>query len=129
MRKIILAIASIVGAMAIYFVFNPANSVAAPKCIFRLATGYDCPSCGVQRAIHSLLHLDLYHAFWYNPFLFIVAPYFILLLAVSLCKSRYTKRLRPYVQHRYVVYAYIALYFIWWVVRNTKWWSMIASVS
>lgn len=129
MRKIILAIASIVGAMAIYFVVNPANSVAAPKCIFRLATGYDCPSCGVQRAIHSLLHLDLYHAFWYNPFLFIVAPYFILLLAVSLCKSRYAKRLRPYVQHRYVVYVYIALYFIWWVVRNTKWWSMIAAVA
>lgn len=45
-------------------------------------TGWDCPGCGSQRAIHALLHGDLAGAFGANALLVVLAP-FIVLLAVS----------------------------------------------
>lgn len=111
-----------------YYQYDPSYSSLAPKCIVRQLTGYDCPSCGVQRAIHSLLHLDVERAFWLNPFIFVVAPYIVLLILTTLCKGEVFCRMRRYVQRRVVVYSYIALYFIWWVVRNTDWWHSLAVV-
>lgn len=111
-----------------YYQYDPSYSSLAPKCIVRQLTGYDCPSCGVQRAIHSLLHLDVERAFWLNPFIFVVAPYIVLLILTTLCKGKVFCRMRRYVQRRVVVYSYIALYFIWWVVRNTDWWHSLAVV-
>lgn len=46
-------------AVPLYFYFDPAHSYLAPKCIFRMLTGLDCPSCGNQRALHSLLNGDV----------------------------------------------------------------------
>ena len=111
-----------------YYQYDPSYSSLAPKCIVRQLTGYDCPSCGVQRAIHSLLHLDVERAFWLNPFIFVVAPYIVLLILTTLCKGKVFCRMRRYVQRRVVVYSYIALYFIWWVVRKTDWWHSLAVV-
>ena len=111
-----------------YYQYDPSYSSLAPKCIVRQLTGYDCPSCGVQRAIHSLLHLDVERAFWLNPFISVVAPYIVLLILTTLCKGEVFCRMRQYVQRRVVVYSYIALYFIWWVVRNTDWWHSLAVV-
>lgn len=111
-----------------YYQYDPSYSSLAPKCIVRQLTGYDCPSCGIQRAIHSLLHLDVERAFWLNPFIFVVAPYIVLLILTTLCKGEVFCRMRQYVQHRVVIYSYIALYFIWWVVRNTDWWHSLAVV-
>ncbi len=111
-----------------YYQYDPSYSSLAPKCIVRQLTGYDCPSCGIQRAIHSLLHLDVERAFWLNPFVFVVAPYIVLLILTTLCKGEVFCRMRRYVQRRVVVYSYIALYFIWWVVRNTDWWHSLAVV-
>lgn len=111
-----------------YYQYDPSYSSLAPKCIVRQLTGYDCPSCGIQRAIHSLLHLDVERAFWLNPFVFVVAPYIVLLILTTLCKGKVFCRMRRYVQHRVVIYSYIALYFIWWVVRNTDWWHSLAVV-
>lgn len=111
-----------------YYQYDPSYSSLAPKCIVRQLTGYDCPSCGIQRAIHSLLHLDVERAFWLNPFIFVVAPYIVLLILTTLCKGEVFCRMRRYVQRRVVVYSYIALYFIWWVVRNTDWWHSLAVV-
>lgn len=44
---------------ALYFIFDPAVTRWAPKCMFRVLTGYDCPGCGSQRALHALLHADM----------------------------------------------------------------------
>ncbi len=128
MIRLIVAIALLLGAMALYFLFDPTYSVVAPKCLFHLLTGYDCPSCGVQRVIHALLHLEVERAFWLNPFLFVVAPYIVLLIVTAFFRGGVFGRVRQYVQHRVVVYSYIALYFIWWVVRNTDWWHSVAAV-
>ena len=48
-------------------------------CLFHEITGLYCPGCGVTRMIISILKLDLYQAFRYNPLLFILFPVFIIL--------------------------------------------------
>lgn len=38
-----------------------------PPCLFRALTGFYCPGCGMTRALHALLHLDIATAFRMNP--------------------------------------------------------------
>jgi len=59
----------------LFFFFNPQHSIFFPKCPFYLLTGLQCPGCGSQRAIHSLLNLDIVQAFHYNALFVISIPY------------------------------------------------------
>lgn len=130
-RYVIYAVMSailVVITVYMYYLNDPSFSPLAPKCFVRQLTGYDCPSCGVQRVVHALLHLEVERAFWLNPFLFVVAPYIVLLIVTAFFRGGVFGRVRQYIQHRVVVYSYIALYFIWWVVRNTDWWHSVAAV-
>jgi len=65
-----------VGLAVLFFVLNPAEHQIFPRCMFNSITGYYCPGCGSQRAIHSLLHFDFAGVVGYN-FLFI--PGFVLI--------------------------------------------------
>ena len=49
-----------------FYLFDPEEMAVFPRCPFLLATGYECPGCGSQRAIHDMLHLDLKSAFSQN---------------------------------------------------------------
>jgi hypothetical protein len=62
------------GALALLLFVDPATSAVFPPCLFRLATGWQCPGCGSARAIHELLHGDVYAAMALNPFAVSVAP-------------------------------------------------------
>ncbi len=65
-----------IGLAVLFFVLDPAKHNLFPRCLFNSITGYYCPGCGSQRAIHSLLHLDFAGVVSYN-FLFI--PAFLLI--------------------------------------------------
>lgn len=43
----------------LFFVLDPNKSILFPRCIFYSVSGYYCPGCGSQRAIHSLLHMNI----------------------------------------------------------------------
>ena len=75
---------------AIYFVFDPSEGMFFPSCPFKSLTGFDCPGCGSQRAIHEILHLNFKKAFEYNALLVSLIPYLILAITLS------TKQLRNY---------------------------------
>lgn len=64
--------------VAIYGYFDPSSSGFFPKCPFRYITGFQCPGCGSQRAVHALLHGDLAGAFVLNPMLVFSIPYLLL---------------------------------------------------
>ena len=65
------------GLAVLFFVLDPAKHNIFPRCLFNSVTGYYCPGCGSQRAIHSLLHFDIAGVVSYN-FLFI--PAFLLII-------------------------------------------------
>ena len=45
-----------VAIMLFYGLNDPADHTPLPKCLLKTVTGYDCPGCGAQRALHALLH-------------------------------------------------------------------------
>ncbi|MCG6188970.1 DUF2752 domain-containing protein [Maribellus maritimus] len=47
-----------IGLAVLFFVLDPTENALFPRCVFHSLTGYYCPGCGSQRAIHSMLHLD-----------------------------------------------------------------------
>lgn len=46
-------------------------------CLFHQITHLYCPGCGATRMVLSILKLDFYKAFRYNPYLFIISPFLI----------------------------------------------------
>ena len=107
-----------ISATIVYFFVNPENSEFAPKCIFKMLTGYDCPSCGAQRTFHAVLHGEFKKAILYNPFFVVSVPYFLLVLYSVSFRNSYAKKVYSIVCHRYAIYAYVVLFFLWWVLRN-----------
>ncbi|MDE6139769.1 MAG: DUF2752 domain-containing protein [Alistipes sp.] len=89
-----------------------------PKCPFKLWTGYSCPACGAQRALHAALHLDFYAAVRCNLFLIIGLPYLSAAVVSHLSGRRYAVTLRRIVASKPIVWSYLFMFFIWWIVRN-----------
>ena len=126
-RKVRLMIFAIIVSLLIllYFCVNPATTHYMPKCIFKLLTGYDCPSCGGQRVFHLLLHGEIKKAFLLNPFLFIVAPYLLAILYTTISKSKVATTIKPCLTHHIAIGAHLIVCILWWVVRNTEWWHTL----
>ena len=92
-----------VGFLCLYYCLDPTNAPLAPKCGFKLLTGWDCPACGSQRALHSLLHGEWRRAIGYNPFMLISVPYFLATAYTTFFRHAQAQRLRAKVQHKWVV--------------------------
>ena len=56
--------------LSLYFLFNPSTSNFFPKCPFHTITGFYCPGCGSQRAIHDMMHLNIFEAINHNALMF-----------------------------------------------------------
>lgn len=95
-----------------------------PRCLFRWLSGYDCPACGAQRACMHLLHGEFRTALLCNPYLFVVAPYLLLLLISEWCCAP-DARLRSLLTRRTVIVFFALLMFAWWIFRNTPCWHRI----
>ena len=66
---------SIVVALTLLFLFNPARCGFYPECEFYKMTGLLCPGCGGLRATYELLHGRLELAFRYNPLFISALPF------------------------------------------------------
>lgn len=116
-----------VSAAVIYGFFDPESFPYFPRCGFKVLTGYDCPGCGSQRALHALLHGEVSAAWEYNAFLVAIIPLIILLLIGEylrifrpsiLYSSNKLKRMERCFTSRWfvLIIAFVAL--VWWVGRN-----------
>ena len=63
--------------LVLYAYFDPAQADFFPACPFHSLTGFLCPGCGSQRALHHLLNLQVSTAYSYNPLLIISLPYIL----------------------------------------------------
>lgn len=112
-------LAAVVVVLVFLYNINPAESVAAPKCLVKMVTGYDCPGCGFQRAVHALLHGHFVQAARFNFFLLLALPYLLALFVSDYCLRGETQRRWQRVTHSMVlILTYLVLYLVWWVVRN-----------
>jgi Protein of unknown function (DUF2752). len=114
---ILLVIAALLVFGFIYYALDPTQSGLFPRCGFLTLTGYKCPGCGSQRAIHALLHGDVVAAFKYNALLFISVPW------LALCfyaESQRTRNPRLYVRLNapLLIWLFLAMVLLWWLLRN-----------
>lgn len=73
----------------IYFYFDPSSEgTMFPRCPSLMLTGWQCPGCGSQRAIHSLLHLQIAQAWRFNPIVVFFIPYALILFIVSEAREK-----------------------------------------
>lgn len=116
--KLLAALAIIICAVLLYCV-NPVGSTFAPKCAFKLITGYDCPGCGAQRAIHALLHGHWAEALSYNYFMIYSVPYFMAVVFTEYAvKGKHQWQLRRIFEGKAAITLYIVLFIAWGIVRN-----------
>ena len=110
----ILAIAA--AACVYYYAVDPASG-AAPRCLLRSITGYDCPGCGTQRALHALLHGRPAEAWAFNPAAIVAAPLAAAYLVTEALPGRFVRAERMLYSPAFI--ACIALGIVaWWVLRN-----------
>ncbi|MBR5685278.1 MAG: DUF2752 domain-containing protein [Muribaculaceae bacterium] len=113
---LVIAIALLLVFCFIYYALDPSTSEVFPQCYFLSLTGYKCPGCGTQRAIHALLHGDVAGAFRYNALLVIAIPWIAFCLFVE---SRRTRNPRLYARFNpeLLMLLFLALVLMWWLLR------------
>lgn len=113
---VLVAVAAVV--VGLYFL-DPLQCAFMPKCPFRLLTGLSCPGCGVQRAIHALLHGDVVAAVKYNLFLVYAGPYALALILQRVAfTGRWQRKLGDILESRCLVNFYIVTFCLWFILRN-----------
>lgn len=101
----------------IYYALDPAASQLFPRCTFLTLTGYKCPGCGSQRAIHALLNGNVVEAFRYNAMMLISIPFIALLLFGETQRTR-NPRLYLRMNTPLLVWLFLAVILGWWILRN-----------
>lgn len=110
----------IVSTAYIYKTYNPLEVGFFPKCPFYTLTGFFCPGCGSQRALHHLLNGNILLAFEKNALFLIALPY-VGFGAFLDIKNNYNNKL---IQIRKTFYGTLAIWvvfsiiIIFWIVRN-----------
>ena len=101
----------------IYYAIDPATSTVFPRCTFLTLTGYKCPGCGSQRAIHALLNGDIKGALSYNAMLIVAIPWIALCLFAEGQRTR-----RPHLYERLnaplLIWLFLVAVLAWWLLRN-----------
>ena len=110
-------------AIYIYFIISSYFNLYIP-CVFHELTNFYCPGCGITRMFFSILKLDFYQAFRFNPFVFIVGIlYLIYLIILLLFKTLKNKEI---VLPRFTYYILVILTVLFCVLRNTDFFGFLA---
>lgn len=111
------ALIALAAAIIVLGLFDP-STTPFPRCPFKMLTGFDCPGCGSQRAIHALIHGHLLQALRLNAFLICVAlPYLLLIGLCNLTGSRH-RSLGRALYHQWTILSFLFAALLWTLLRN-----------
>jgi len=123
MKKIFRAglLVVILAPVVLFFMLEPSKNQLFPRCAFNALTGYYCPGCGSQRAIHSLLHLNITGVV-HNNVLFLPA-----VLAVAyhylhpVLNRKFSWRLPNIFYMKNTPWIIFGIIVLFWIIRNFPW--------
>lgn len=104
-------------AVLLYGWVDPETAGWPFRCPVRWLTGLDCPGCGAQRMLHSLLRGDLREAWGHNAYLLAMLP----VIALALLAEAGWERGRRALATRWFGPALIGSMALWTVGRNLPW--------
>jgi len=104
----------------IYKHYNPLESILFPKCPFKAVTGYKCPGCGSQRAIHYLLNGDILMAVKQNILLVLSIPYLIIgaIFDMIYINNEKLLKIRKILFGTITIYIIFVVVILFWIFRN-----------
>ena len=109
---------AVVGGLAMFRWFDPAQHPFFPRCTFHALTGLECPGCGGQRAMYHLLHGEINAAFHANALLVLLFPIGAW-LSLRYMLARYAGRTLPALfLNRIWLWLLIAALVVFGIVRN-----------
>lgn len=104
-----------------YWFFDPMEVSWMPRCLWKVATGTECPGCGSQRMAHALMHGDLVDAWHANAYALCMLPVVAFMVWLEFFRNRYHR-----LYARVHAPAFIGLLgvsvLVWWIVRNIYFW-------
>lgn len=105
---------------AIYYWYNPAVNSYFPKCPFKVITGFHCPLCGSQQAIHQLLHWDWSKAIRSNLLLVLALPYIVATIVLDALPASNVRaqRWRKWLFGKPTICFLAGMVILFWIVRN-----------
>jgi hypothetical protein len=62
----------------LFFLLNSEITLPEIPCIFKLITKHPCPTCGTTRLTKSLINLQFFDAFMFNPMIFVSGILFLI---------------------------------------------------
>lgn len=119
-RKPLIALLLVFLAVALataYYFFDPVEVKWMPRCIWKVATGTDCPGCGSQRMAHALLHGDIAGAWHANAYALCMLPVILFLIWLEFSRGRHPK-LYARVHRQSVILTLAFTVIAWWLLRN-----------
>ena len=103
--------------MLIYGSFDPAHH-SFPQCPMRWLTGWLCPGCGSQRAIHQALHGHFMESFRLNTLFLPSILYGLIGLVISSLLPQKWPNVRKRFYGSDAAYIALATVLFFWVGRN-----------
>lgn len=101
----------------VYFFVDPMEVKWMPRCIWKVATGTDCPGCGSQRMAHALMHGDLRGAWHANAYALCMLPLIGGMLWLELFRKSHPRLYRRF-HSPVIIQVLAASVLIWWLARN-----------
>lgn len=117
---------ALVGGVAAVLLLRPAGSGFGLPCPIHSLTGLYCPGCGASRALASLLRLDFYAAFRWNPLLVPVLPFALFYLMwgsaswVRHGRNTLDERIPPK-----LLWALVVVVLLYFLLRNIPLWPFV----
>ncbi|SEK22701.1 Protein of unknown function [Aquimarina amphilecti] len=104
-----------------YYLFDPENSSGKSiflTCPFHYLTGYHCPGCGSQRAIHDLLHGRIDEVLSHNLMFLVLFSFLIIKLYYFSAKLFLKKEVVDISHNKYYTYGILIFVIFFWALRN-----------
>lgn len=117
-RQAILLISLVAILLLVLLLGNPYSTSWLLKCPLYLLTGWQCPICGMQRQLHSLLVCDFAEAWRLNAVLLLCYPYLAILFLSQVFTKVRDSKLGTLCNSNKAILSFIAIMIIWGVIRN-----------
>jgi hypothetical protein len=117
------------GVLVWFYLFDPSKADAFLPCPFHAATGWSCPGCGTQRAVHLFLHGEFLAALRSNPLALVLVPVVAYVFFSHFAGDAFGRRMPELRFRNSFLWVAAALVVVYWIARNASWWHWPLSSS
>ncbi|RRO19704.1 DUF2752 domain-containing protein [Flavobacteriaceae bacterium 14752] len=119
-KILLITVSVLVGLLLLwmYYSINPSGQSFIPKCPFHSITGYHCPGCGSQRALHDFLHGRIIEGFQHNVLIGLGLLVMFYKIFLWIRSYSYPQKTNNLLYHPKTAWVILVLVLGFWILRN-----------